>query len=199
MNDQEFRDLLQIYRDEPASILQFQPSVELLIDSQHCQAINSVLHSPGTMWERKKAVDVLGQSLPDSPGLYMFVWRPELTLKFVNSETERFAWVIYVGKAGTEDGKRDTIKQRYVSEYSKYVGKNPSSLWDSSVVENREARLTRYLTLRPLEYWYLTMLDIREILLLEKRLIKLLRPPLNMQHGVKLRPGKPVPAFEEPK
>jgi len=199
MNDQEFRELLQKYRDEPASVLAFQPSIELLIDSHHCQAINSFLHQPGILWERKKAVDSLGNSLPDSPGLYMFVWRPELTLRFANTETERFGWVVYIGKAGTEEGRRDTIKQRYVSEYSKFVGKDPSCLWDTSPVEDRESRLARYLTLRPLEYWFLTMQDVREIQLLEKRLIKLLRPPLNLQHGVKLRPGKTVPAFEEPK
>jgi hypothetical protein len=46
-----------------------------------------------------------------------------------------------------------------------------------------------------LEYWYLTLDNVRDIELLEKRLIRMLRPPLNQQHGRRLRPGKPVPAF----
>jgi hypothetical protein len=130
----------------------------------------------------------------------MFVWRPEFTLRFAAPpEIERLSWVLYVGKAGKQGGTTDTIKHRYIGEYSKYVGKDPSCLWDSNAPKDREDRLARYLTLRPLEYWFLIVEDLRDILILERKLIRLLRPPLNQQHGPRIRPGKPVPAFEEPK
>lgn len=199
MNEQEVGDVLHKFREEAASILQFQPSIELLMDSAFCQGLDRIIHKPGLMWEKRKATDGLGASLPDMPGLYMFVWRPEFTLRFDAGYTERFAWVLYIGKAGKEEGKTDTIRHRYVGEYSKYVGRDPSCLWDSHAAKDREDRLSRYLTLRPLEYWFLTVDDVRDILILERKLIRLLRPPLNQQHGPKVRLGKPVPAFEEPK
>lgn len=96
-------------------------------------------------------------------------------------------------------GKNDTIKHRYMTEYSKYVGKDPSCLWDSHAPRDREEKLARYLALRPLEYWFLQIPDVRDILILERKMIRMLRPPLNQQHGPKIRPGKTVPAFEEPK
>src|SRR5262249_51416484 len=125
-----------------------------------------------------------------------FVWRPRLALKFASAPLEeRFCWVLYIGKAGEKDGVKDTIRDRYQSEYSKYVGQDATCLWDHSPAEKREQRLARFLTLRPLEYWFLTMTDFKDIEILEKKLIRMLCPPLNHQHGRKLRPGKSVPAF----
>jgi hypothetical protein len=130
----------------------------------------------------------------------MFVWKPDLMFRFAAApHVEQLCWVLYVGKAGTEEGKNDTIKHRYLNEYSNYLGKDASCLWDSHAPTDREQKLARYLTLRPMEYWFLSMGDVRDILILERKLIRLLRPPLNAQHGPKIRPGKTVPAFEEPK
>jgi hypothetical protein len=199
VNDQEFTQLLHKFRDEPASTLQFQPSIEHLMDSQFCKGLDKILHTQGVKWERRKAVATLGASLPDEKGLYMFVWKPDLVFRFAAvPETEQPCWVLYVGKAGTEEGKSDTIKHRYLNEYCKYVGTDASCLWDSHAPLDREQKLARYLTLRPLEYWFLSIADVRDILVLERKLIRLLRPPLNRQHGPKIRPGKTVPAFEEP-
>lgn len=200
MNEQEFALLMHKFRFEPATPLQFQPCIELLIDGDFCKGIDKIIHEAGTTWERRIAVESLGTSLPDERGLYMFVWRPELTFRFSAApQTERPCWALYVGKAGTEDGTKDTIRQRYLSEYSKYVGRDASCLWDAKDAVERHDRLARYLTLRPLEYWFLPMLNVRDIGLLERKIIKLLNPPLNRQHGVKIKPGKTVPAFEEPK
>jgi hypothetical protein len=68
-------------------------------------------------------------------------------------------------------------------------------LWEDTPTESREQRLSRYLTLRPLEYWFLILDDVRDIEVLERKLIRMLWPPLNRQHKRKLRPGKTVPAF----
>lgn len=201
MNEQEFTTLLHKFRDEPASLLSFQPCIEMLIDSSHCQHLDKIIHDANVKWERKKAVDTLGGSLPRMKGLYMFVWKPEMVFRFAATPaTEQLFWVLYVGKAGIEGGKDDTIRDRYISEYSNYVGKDAKCLWDTHVaVTEREQRLARYLTLRPLEYWFLEIPDVRDILILERKLLKMLRPPLNTQHGPKVRPGKTVAAFEEPK
>lgn len=194
MNDQEFVELLCKFRGEAASNLEFKPSIDDLINSTECLNFQKILHPSGTRWERMKAVDGLGSMLPAERGLYMFVWRPELTLQFSDdSSPERFFWVLYVGKAGKEDGTADTIRNRYSTEYSKYVGKDPSCLWDSHAASKREDRLARYLTLRPLEFWYLTMTNVPDIQLFEKKLIRILQPPLNIQHGPKLRAGTSTP------
>lgn len=196
MNDDEFVQLVHKMRDEPAYPLQFEPTIEILIDSGHCEWLNKNIHHSGNKWERKVAVPTLWTQLPDEPGLYMFVWRPELALRFAATPLEeRFFWVLYIGKAGERDGTKSTIKNRYQQEYSKYVGQNASCLWDDTPAERREQRLSRYLTLRPLEYWFLILDNIRDIEVLERKLIRMLRPPLNQQHGRKLRPGQTIPAF----
>jgi hypothetical protein len=196
MNDDEFMQLVHKYRDEPAAPLVFEPAIEILIDSAHCDWLNKNIHQSGAKWERMIAVPDLWSQLPNERGLYMFVWRPRLALTFAAAPMEeRFCWVLYVGRAGEKDAKKDTIRHRYQQEYSKYVGQNATCLWDVAPAEKREERLSRYLTLRPLEYWFLTLDDVRDIEVLERKLIRMLRPPLNQQHGRKLRPGKAVPAF----
>ncbi len=168
------------------------------MDSQYCKSVDRLLHQE-FRWERRTAVDTLGPSLPSVTGLYMFVWRPVLTIRFAaEPATEQPFWVLYIGKAGQEYGNHDTIRDRYISEYKKYVGKDPSCLWKECQPTSRGNRLALFLTLRPLEFWFLELSNVRDIAILEKKLIKLLRPPLNHQHGAVVRPGKPVPAFEDP-
>ena len=196
INDDEFTLLVHKYRDEPASVLPFTPCIEKLIDAEHCKQIGSLLHQNGARWERHKATNSLYNTLPAVRGVYMFVWRPCLTLKLdPNGEIQLVTFVLYVGKAGVDGGVSDTIKSRYQSEYSKYIAKDASALWDQSIAETREDRLEKYLTLRPLEYWFLPVERVKDIPQMEKQLIKMLRPPLNTQHGIRLRPGKSEPAF----
>lgn len=196
MNEQEFIATVNKFRDEKASELPFVPSIERLIDSQSCKALADVFHEANGKWERRKAVPNLGQSLPRERGIYAFVWKPDFVFRFAASpEIEQLSWVLYVGKAGEEGGKNDTIHHRYVNEYSRYVGRDVSGLWDRSIPTRREERLARFLTLRPLEYWFLLVPEISDIPVLERRLIKLLQPPLNRQYGPTISPGKPVPAF----
>lgn len=195
MNDEEFRRVLQKHREEPASPLQFEPCLELLMDNDYCQILSQSIFDTGASWERLRAVSSLATRIPDDPGVYMFVWSPEFTIRFAAPpEQAGFRWVLYVGRAGGLDGGTGTLRQRYANEYSKYVAQDPSRVWDSEAATTRTDRLKRYLTLRPLEYWYLPLKDPQEIQYLERRLIRLFGPPLNHQ-GKRLRLGKPTPAF----
>jgi hypothetical protein len=190
MTDSEFKGILLKFRSEPAGDLPFAPCIESLIDDEYCQHMSRMLEGEDKHWERKKAVPDLSQVLPSETGLYMFVWQPKFTLRVAPERNLALQWVLYVGKAGGTTGGGN-IKNRYHSEYSKYVGRDPSILWEKQNATKREQFLARYLTLQPLEFWFLTVSNVNEIELMERKLIKLLRPPLNIQHGVRLRAGKP--------
>lgn len=202
ISTQQFNHLLVKFRDEPSHSISFEPCLGRLMDSLECRALTEVLHDEGFRWERRVATPTLWSMLPDERGLYMFVWCPELMFRCENrqdssaTDYERLLWVMYVGKAGVEDGQSDTLKQRFKNGYAKYVGEDPSPLWNRRPQENtrREELLARYLTVRPLEFWYLVLEDVDDIRTLEKRLIKALNPPLNKQHGRRLILGKPEPA-----
>ena len=202
LSTQQFNQLFVKFRDETTHPISFEPSLERLMDSNECLILTDILHDAGLKWERKPATSTLWSMLPDERGLYMFVWCPVLVFHCANrddtsvTDYEPLRWVLYVGKAGIEDGQSDTLKQRYKNGYSKYVGQDPSPLWNKRPTENtrREELLARYLTVRPLELWYLVLENESDIRMLEKRLIKTLNPPLNKQHGRRLIPGKPEPA-----
>lgn len=194
-NKDEYDLTLEKFRDVEPQALHFLPSVSHLIDIVHCEAISKLLREGGARWERAMATPTLGDSLPAERGLYMFVWCPQLTLEIENPRSKFCpSWVLYVGKAGVEGGTHDTIQHRYVSEYSKYVGSDPSSLWDTPAADDRHARLGRYLSLRPLEHWFLPLKNPKDISHLERNLIRILNPPVNRQHGAKLRATITEPA-----
>lgn len=197
MNEYELNQTIHKHRDELASTLEFSPRIEKLVDLEHCQQIQKFVHGQGIKWERRPALASLGHSLPNERGLYMFVWTPKFAFEFDTGTKEAVNWILYVGKAGITDGKCDTIKNRYMSEYRHYVGCNPSSLWESVIVENREQRLKKYLNLWPLHFWYMPLSSAtnQDIELAERQLIRLFNPPLNITHTRRLRPSKSEPAF----
>jgi hypothetical protein len=196
MNSQEYRTALSKFRDEPiAHPLDFRPSIERLLEVEHCNQLASAFWSQ-QRWERRTATPDLGASLPDRRGVYMFVWRPSLVMPFEDGTSERSWWVLYVGKAGTDEGTSDTVRSRYRSEYSRRVAGDVASLWSKNPAKDRRERLERYLSMRPLEYWFLLVDSPRDVQALEKKMIRLLTPPLNVQHaGPRLRSGTPTPAF----
>ena len=198
LNDKEFEEVIRRYKDQSASGLSFVPDLARMLNYNDCKDLSSDLQSGGHTWERHKAVENLANRLPSERGLYMFVWTPPLEFLFANeSPSPKLTWVLYVGKAGVENGTRDTFKDRYQSDYKGKVGTDPKKLWDKiDECRLRDQRLAKYLTLRPLEYWYLPIRDLGYLTKLETRLLKLLNPPLNTQHVVrKLHPVKTSPAF----
>ncbi|NQE65004.1 hypothetical protein E1H18_785 [Caulobacter sp. RHG1] len=62
---------------------------------------------------------------------------------------------------------------------------------------NRAAALKKYLSLWPLEYWFLPVEDRTAIPDLEKRLIRLFAPPLNKIGRLRVR-TREMPAFKVP-
>src|SRR4051812_45987875 len=125
INDDDVKSALHKYRDEPLDPLYFAPSVDLLMDVEHCFTIDRMVHDSGERWERLKAVPTLSSQIPDESGIYMFVWTPNIALRFAAPpKVERLFWILYVGKAGGTEVQEGTIRSRYQSEYRKYVGKD---------------------------------------------------------------------------
>ena len=198
LNDTEFEEVIRKYQDQSARGLMFKPDLARMLNYKDCNDLSNDLKSEGKQWERLKAVENLANIIPNERGLYMFVWTPSFEFLFADkSPTHKLTWVLYVGKAGVENGTRDTFKDRYQSDYKGKVGTDPKKIWDKiDEGKSRDQLLTRYLTLRPLEYWYLPISDLNYLLTLETRLLKLLNPPLNTQHAVhKVHPVKTSPAF----
>jgi len=198
VNDDEFRRVVTRFRGEQVVGLRFEPAVEGFLDADVCADLCREFTTGEFHWERKSATPNLAASLPRQNGIYMFVWVPGLTFEFHDGKPPHdVAWVLYVGKAGIGGGENDTFRDRYRSEYQHYVGRDPTPLWAPAAESlARDKRLARYLVLRPLQYWYLPVTKVEYIPILEKRLLRLFRPPLNTQHiGPRARVGKPGPAW----
>lgn len=194
MNDSEFQKFIRTRRDEPAPPLHFAPALERLLDTGLCDSVAHIMKSQGLCWERYSAYDTLDTQLPSERGVYMFVWRPRITFTFSANHQQTLPWILYVGKAGTVGGVADTFPVRY-KQYRRYLGRSPDVLWDPTPARTRDEKLSRYLALRPLEYWFMRVAEVGDIGRLEKHLIKLFRPPINDHHARCLRPGRPEPAF----
>jgi len=198
LNDDEFRRAISRFRDTPASGLFFAPALEKFLDESVVRDIQEEFRGNGLKWERLNATPALASQLPRLRGIYMFVWTPGPVFEFASgSHRHHTAWILYIGKAGVEGGASDTFQDRYRHAYQRYVGGDPSVVWDGELPgAGREDRLKRYLTLRPLQYWYLPLTDVGYIPILERRLVQLFRPPLNTHHGgIRARLGKPSPAW----
>ena len=177
------------------------PGLELILalseltDFSFCEATASELQKDDRRWEVRRATPELWEQLPLSRGLYMFVFVPPLELRIAQrpQSRESFRYTLYVGKAGAGDSD-GTFRSRYKSDYCQHVAQNPERLWEPHS-RSRADLLAKYLNLYPLEYWFLEVAERDTISRLETSLIKLLNPPLNIQGTIKMRPGKPGPAF----
>lgn len=199
-SDDALRRAVQLHHDATWASLTFRPSLVRLLDDTHCQAISDALRDLGTAWEIRRAVPDLYLQLPDTSGLYMFVWRPMFQLKCArDSGTHDFPWVLYVGQAGGGSSNA-TLRERYRGGYSQALMGDPNNLFSSQTPSNRDERIRRYLRVRPLEFWWTEITDVRKMVQLEKRLIGMLQPPLNEQHNkgrIAVRAGKITVAFQE--
>lgn len=189
---QVMRDALARHRDHPAITLPFSLPINWILDSDLGKTLASDLHASGGSWEIRRATPTL--AVPAECGLYMFVYRSHLKLDLAIGGAHEATWVLYVGRAGSTDSSR-TLKDRYRGEYCKYIGGDPENLWSDEPISNRARLLQRYLSIWPLEYWYLVVQDRKKIPDLEDRLIKLFAPPLNRNGQLRLRKGEPQPAF----
>ena len=129
-------------------------------------------------------------------GLYMFVWTPYFVVTTVEGKGTRdyrHQYVLYVGKAS--GGAHGTIRGRYKNEYKQYICQDPELLWEIETANNRAQRLKKYLNLWPLEFWHKEVEHSEKIENLEKRLIRMLSPPINVHSKPRYKLAKPEPAF----
>jgi hypothetical protein len=192
-----FVPLVRRYGETDSPSLRVDLGLRRLLDRAHCRSLQRDLAEFASPWEVRSVTDQLGETLPDTPGLYMFVWRPDFAFQMASdSKPEGPLQVLYIGQAGGGRNSSGTLRGRYKG-YRKYLNGNPEEIWtDGAIPTRREGILARYLPLRPLEYWCSEVEDSSRVSLLEDRLIKLLNPPLNINQGPRLRPQSAQPAFK---
>lgn len=135
-------------------------------------------------WEVLIASQSILDRIPETPGLYMFVWKPYFRLKN-NVGSFDLRYVLYVGKA---DASTSNLRTRFKKDYNEHVKQNPDILWSKNDIDSRDKRLRKYLNLWELEYWFCSMTnvdDIEKINKYEKDLIETLSPPINYQYKPK--------------
>ncbi|MEV5484005.1 MULTISPECIES: hypothetical protein [Streptomyces] len=183
-----FTRMVQRHREEDSPALPIEVGLLRMLDADNCQQLDQDLREFASPWEVHQATENLAPALPDEPGLYMFVWRPQFQFQVDGRPAQgSFPQLLYVGQAGASKSDcGNTIRQRY-KEYRRYLRASPESLWTDSEPKTREQRLSRYLPLRPMEFWCTTVTDRHRIRGLEKRLIRLWNPPLNDSDRPKLR------------
>jgi len=186
--------LLAFHREGPNMGLEIFIPLNYQMDLEFCDATSSALAKSGGAWEVKKATPDLWRQLPKEGGLYMFVFESALSLSLASETTVPARAILYIGKAGGQDGQ-GTLRDRYRKEYSNYIGKDPGVLWNGVHPTNRKARLERYLTIFPLQYWFIVLNNLEEVKKLEGNLIKIFNPPLNTAGRAIIKVQPPKPAF----
>lgn len=192
----DLEEALSYYQYDESQALQFNFIPNRLVNKKYCEKLSEKLISNcNGKWEKTVATPGLGDSLPDKPGIYMFVWR--LFFPFVFDEyTSNINLILYIGKAGTTDGN-GSLKSRYKNEYSKFVKTNAEKIWENCQLKSRKDRLSKFLNLYELEYWFAVMdncANLNDICDIEDRLIKLFNPPAN-KSGLRMKYSQPTDAF----
>jgi hypothetical protein len=188
---------LALHRMSPPVGLNQDHPITYQMDKEFCEAISSQLKDCGGQWEIRKATPTLWKQIPEKCGVYLFLFESSLTLQTASGPNFHPRLVLYVGRAG-DQASRKTLRDRYKAEYSKYVGGDPAQLWGEDRAATRSERLSRYLAIYPLQYWFCTIEDHSKIADAERSLIKLLNPPLNVAGRAKVRVLPPAPAFRSP-
>ncbi len=190
------REVLARHREQPSVGLDITFPIYWQMDEDLGHAIEVELKAHGS-WECMRATPSLGDHIPAKTGLYMFVFRSHIELSLDGNSGHRPLWVLYVGRAGSHESTK-TLRDRYKGEYAKYVGGDLEQLWGEGQPKGRVENLKRYLSIWPIEYWWLVIDDRSKIPHLEDRLIKLLAPPLNRNGRLRVKTGVPEPAFKVP-
>jgi hypothetical protein len=189
-------EALKQYQYDEAYPVPFSFIPDRLLNKEYCDDLaKRLLENCTGKWERYTATPKLGNMLPDSPGIYMFVWKPFFPFEF-DDKTQYIRLILYIGKAGG-DNEQGTIKKRYKSEYSKIVQSDAEKIWKSKAFDTRKERLEKCLNLHDLEYWFIVADSCHELSKIgyyETHLIKLFNPPVN-RIGVRVKTGASVPAF----
>lgn len=188
--------LIALYRSNPErAVLKVAFPVADLADEATCSSISQLLCGSGgaAAWDRLCATKSAVSQIPESKGLYMFVWCPKIRFALSTPANQHeLRIVLYVGKA---NAKTSTLRSRYAGEYAHFLEESPKVLWEVKEPRNRKETLAKWLCLHPLEYWYLELDNSDDIEQLERRLIETINPPLNIQHALTVKTGKTTTAF----
>jgi len=136
----------------------------------------------------------------------MFVWCPPFRLKFADaieayseSPTNAFFfthYVVYVGQAGGGGGQ-GTLCARFKGDYARILeDSSPKELFSRVEARTRKEKLKRYLSLEPLEYWFMVVEDTDTLKDLERSLQQFLNPPAIVQNRPALYTAETRKAFE---
>ena len=186
-------DVISLNRDSKKHVPEFRFPLVPTLDAAHCSVWERHLGEVASHWEQRKATPELWNQIPETSGLYMFVWKVPVGFDVEGKGMQYFRCLLYCGQAGANESS-GTLRKRYKTEYSKYLKGDPSQLFATSTPSGRKEELSRWLLLEPLEYWWAEVSDKSQLAALEKELIRILAPPLNVQHKV-LRPAVRRPAF----
>ncbi len=189
-------ELIRLNPGEIGRVIPFNLPSALLADHAHCSSLTDLMlrASRDGGWEVHPASTISESTIPESPGIYMFVWCPELRFpRSSPNDHKQLTLVLYVGQAG---GSRTqgTLRTRF-REYQPFIGAHAEVLWDEAPLDSRTRRKQCYLSLEPLEYWFLACEADSDIDGIERRLFDLLKPPMNKQRPKGLRVGPTEPAF----
>lgn len=176
-------DAIALNRDSGVSAPDFRLPLLPSIDEPHCSAWERQLKKLATPWEVRRATPELWNQIPAAPGLYMFVWRIPVEFAVSSKPSHYFRFLLYCGQAGAGTS-RNTLRDRYKTEYSKYLRGDPAKLFETAAPAGRKEWISRWLLLHPLEYWWSEVQDKAKVAQLERELIRILAPPLNMQHKI---------------
>jgi hypothetical protein len=143
-------------------------------------------------WESFPLSTSVYKVMPDTPGLYMYVWSPEALQFPTDHDPLQFQKILYIGQAAT------SLQRRFAGEYKNIIEKvSPSLWWSKDENELRSNRLARLFSLSPTRVWFCRIKSEESLALidnLETRLISLINPPGNQQR--KLRAvGLPQPIW----
>jgi len=151
-------------------------------DTGRCEDLQRMFAATLSEWEVAKADATLssGTTLPNEPGIYMFVWRPAFYFPQSNGSREHFPVVLYIGKTGDRDSE-GTIRSRFASEYAPIL-RNADTHNDEDVHEGQMTRTDKLkigLSLQPLEFWFSVVKNSKNVGKLEDQILRMIRPPLN--------------------
>lgn len=167
--------------------------------------VSEMLENLGS-WERLRARPSAVREIPKKPGIYMFVWCPPFRLKFadpikVSNDNQTNAYfitryVVYVGQAGGGGGQGN-LCARFKGEYARALeDASPKELFSREEARSRKDKLKRYLSLEPLEYWFMVVEDTDSLKALERSLQQFLNPPATVQNRPALYTAETRKAFE---
>jgi hypothetical protein len=191
------QEALARHRDQPSVLLDMSFPINWQLDQTLSEVLSTDLKLAGSSWEIMQATPTLWTQLPDKTGIYMFVYRSHIELQLQDGSLFTPKTVLYVGRAGNVNSK-NTLRKRYKAGYVQYIDGSLEELWGHNGSRARADMLRRYLTLWPLQYWFLVIEDCTKIASIEDRLIKIFSPPLNINGRLRAKFGPQTDAFRTP-